>query len=209
MRWFVPEAWPFVLPFWVLSGLLVGLGLWGWAAGLAFVGLLVLAFFRNPDRGFQGPEELVLAPADGRILSVERLEEAEIGSGEFWRVATFLSVLDVHVQRCPVSGTIVRSLYRRGEKRAAFQPQAGSLNEAITTVFETSNGLRVGVRQIAGLIARRVKSYRKEQETCRRGELLGVIKFGSRVDLFVPASFHVLVKRGDRVRAGETVVARP
>jgi phosphatidylserine decarboxylase len=123
-------------------------------------------------------------------------------------VVTFLSVFDVHVQRCPVDGEIVHSELRRGLKLAAFRPDVGEKNEAWTNVFLRTNGDRIGVRQLAGLLARRVVSYRKQGDRLRRGELLGVIKFGSRVDLFVPESYEVLVRVGDRVRNGETPMAR-
>ena len=123
------------------------------------------------------------------------------------RSVTFLSAFDVHVQRCPVGGEIVVSNLVRGKKLAAFRDDIHDKNERYTNVFLRPNGDRIGVRQLAGLIARRVVSYLKQGDRRQRGDLLGVIKFGSRVDLYVPSAYRVLVKPGDRVRNGETPMA--
>jgi phosphatidylserine decarboxylase len=206
---FAREAWPFVLPFALASALLFALSHPRWGTALGLVALLVLLFFRDPRRRFDGPPAIVLAPADGTVTEVSTVEDAEIGPGSHHRVVTFLSVFDVHVQRCPVGGEIVHSRPRRGLKLAAFRPDVGAKNEAHTNVFVRPGGDRIGVRQLAGLLARRVVSYVGEGEIRRRGDRLGVIKFGSRVDLFVPASYRMLVRAGDRVRNGETPVAEP
>ena len=121
---------------------------------------------------------------------------------------TFLSVFDVHVQRSPVTGEVVFSALLRGQKLAAYRADVGDKNERYTNVFQRPNGDRIGVRQLAGLIARRVVSYVRKGDHTRRGELMGVIKFGSRVDLYVPATYEILVRKGDRVRVGETPMAR-
>jgi len=206
---FAKEAWPFVLPFALLSAGLFAFSQPRWGVALAVVALLVLLFFRDPPRAYAGPATTVLAPADGKVTAVSVVEDGEIGAGRFHRIVTFLSVFDVHVQRCPVDGEIVHSALRRGLKLAAFRPDVGEKNEAHTNVFLRSSGERIGVRQLAGLLARRVVSYVGAGERKRRGELLGVIKFGSRVDLFVPESYRVLVRVGDRVRNGETPMAEP
>lgn len=205
---FAKEAWPFVAPF--LLGAALAFAFhhprWGWAA--LVVGLLVLLFFRDPKRSATAGPEIVVAAADGKITEISLREDAEIGPGRHRRVVTFLSVFDVHVQRCPVDGEIVHSELRRGLKLAAFRPDVGEKNEAHTNVFVRPGGDRIGVRQLAGLLARRVVSYRKKGDRMRRGDLLGVIKFGSRVDLFVPESYELLVKVGDRVQNGVTPMAR-
>lgn len=206
---FAKEAWPFVLPFLLASG-----GLFAFRRPIAggvvlFVGLLVLLFFRDPARRFDGPSSVVIAPADGKVTEISIVEDPEIGPGRWRRIVTFLSVFDVHVQRCPVSGTVRHSELRRGLKLAAFRPDVGEKNEGHTNVFETADGTRVGVRQLAGLLARRVVSYLGQGDRRERGDHLGVIKFGSRVDLFVPEGYRVLVAVGDRVRNGETPMAEP
>jgi phosphatidylserine decarboxylase len=206
---FAKEAWPFVVPFLLAGGALLAFRrpLWGGVA--LFVGFLVLLFFRDPSRRFDGPAEVAIAPADGRITEIKVVEDPEIGPGRHLRIVTFLSVFDVHVQRCPVGGTIVHSELRRGLKLAAFNPDVGEKNEGHTNVFRLADGSRVGVRQLAGLIARRVVSWIGAGQVLRRGDPLGVIKFGSRVDLFVPEGWEPLVRVGDRVRNGETPMARP
>jgi phosphatidylserine decarboxylase len=204
---FAKEAWPFVLPFLLGAAIAFVVSYPRWGAALLLLGILVLLFFRDPRRSAQGGDEIVVAPADGKVTAISLVEDASVGPGRFHRIVTFLSVFDVHVQRCPVEGEIVSSELRRGLKLAAFRPDVGEKNEAHTNVFVRANGDRVGVRQLAGLLARRVVSYRRAGERVRRGDRLGVIKFGSRVDLFVPESYRVLVEVGARVRNGETAVA--
>lgn len=204
---FAKEAWPFVLPFLLLALALGLLGRRGPAIAVAAVGLLVLLFFRDPRRSFSGGESMVVAPADGKVTAVEDVEDARIGPGRYRRIVTFLSVLDVHVQRAPVAGEVVLSELVRGKKLAAFRDDIADKNERHTTVILRPSGDRIGVRQLAGLLARRVVSYLDTGDRVRRGDLLGVIKFGSRVDLYVPASYRVLVRVGERVRNGETPMA--
>jgi phosphatidylserine decarboxylase len=209
---FAKEAWPFVAPFGLLAAVLFGLRFWGHdfrvaATAVLFVGFLVLLFFRDPARSFSGSERIVLAPADGKITAIQQVVDPEIGPGPYLRVVTFLSAFDVHVQRCPVSGEVVVSHLVRGQKLAAFRDDIADKNERYTNVFLRPNGDRIGVRQLAGLIARRVVSYLETGDRRERGDLLGVIKFGSRVDLYVPATYRILVRPGDRVRNGETPMA--
>lgn len=207
---FAKEAWPFVLPFAFLAALLFVLGHPAWAVSALVTGLLVLLFFRDPVRHYEGDPGTVLAAADGLVLAVDRLDEdPEIGPGRFQRVVTFLSVLDVHVQRAPAAGEVIASLYTPGRKLAAFNPQAGMVNERHLTVIRRPGGDRIGVRQIAGLLARRVVCYLKEGDQVHRGQSMGLIKFGSRVDLLVPESYKILVAKGDRVKNGETPMAVP
>ncbi len=205
---FAKEAWAFVLPLVAIAAVLYSFDRRTAAIAVAMVSLFVLLFFRDPKRRFDGPESVVLAPADGLITAVDEVVDAEIGPGPYRRVVTFLSVFDVHVQRCPVAGEVVFSALLRGQKLAAFRADVGDKNERYTNVFQRANGDRIGVRQLAGLIARRVVSYLGEGDRRERGDLMGVIKFGSRVDLYVPASYEILVRKGDRVRVGETPMAR-
>jgi phosphatidylserine decarboxylase len=177
--------------------------------GLGVFGVLVLLFFRDPARGSSAPADVLLAPADGKVLSVDVIEDPEVGQGRRRRVVTFLSVFDVHVQRAPTAGEVIASHTRPGEKLAAYRPEAGARNEQHLTVLRQGGGVVVGVRQIAGLVARRVVGYLREGNRVERGQLLGVIKFGSRVDLIVPENYEILVRPGDRVRNGETPMARP
>ena len=204
---FARECWPFVLPFAGLAALLLGLGHGRWALASALVGLVVLLFFRIPERPGAGQMQGVLSPANGKVLKLETLEDPAIGSGTYHRIVIFLSVFNVHVQRSPVDGTVIKSRYTAGRKLAAFDKRAGEVNEQQLTVLQTSEGDHVGVRQIAGLLARRVVSYVDQQQDLRKGDLMGVIKFGSRVDLILSVEYDLQVEVGQKVTEGETVMA--
>jgi phosphatidylserine decarboxylase len=201
------EAWPFVLPFALLAVLLAAFGHRGWAVAGALAGLAVLAFFRDPARRFAGSTGTVLSPANGVVTSIETVTDSEVGAGSYHRVVTFLSVFDVHVQRVPVAGDVVASRHVPGSKIAAFRPTAGEVNERQLTVIRRPNGDLIGVRQVAGLLARRVVCHLAAGSRVERGQTLGLIKFGSRVDLLLPASYRLLVRRGDRLCDGVTAVA--
>ena len=204
---FAREAWPFVLPFVALAAILLIAGLPWWAGGAFVVALALLLFFRDPRRTPAGGPEAVLSAADGLITRVETVEDPAVGPGAFRRVVTFLSVFDVHVQKTPVDGRIVASRSTRGRKLAAFHRRAGELNEQHLTVIERPGGERFGVVQIAGLLARRVVCSLDEGDAVERAQPMGLIKFGSRVDVLVPAHYRVTVERGDRVKNGATVIA--
>lgn len=201
------EAWPFALPPALAAIVCWALGQPLAAVLLAAATLCVAAFFRIPARRFAGGERAVLAPANGVVTAVDRVEEPEIGPGTFQRVVTFLSVFNVHVQRAPVDGAVVLSRFRRGRKVAAFRDDAGEVNESHLLVLERAAGGRVGVRQIAGLLARRVVCHARVGDALERGELFGLIKFGSRVDLYLPADWTVAVEKGQRLTEGVSVVA--
>ncbi len=204
---FAREGWPFVVPFVLLGALFLVLGRPGLAGFFLFTAILVLLFFRDPARRSQAAESIVLAPADGLVTLVDRVADPEVGPGAYHRVVTFLSVFDVHTQRTPVAGEVVVSRYAAGRKVAAFKRDVDRVNERHLTVVRRPGGDLVGVRQIAGLLARRVVCYLKEGDRVERGRSLGLIKFGSRVDLLVPEEYRVLVRKGERVRNGETPVA--
>lgn len=206
---FAKEAWPFVLPFVALAVILFVLGYPGYGAAALVVGFVILLFFRNPTRRFGGDVEILLSPGDGVITRVDVIEDPEVGPGRYHRIVTFLSVFNVHVQRVPAAGEVTLSRYAAGRKVAAFREDAGDVNEKHLTVIRRANGDLVGVRQIAGLLARRVVCYLKEGDQVQRGQLMGVIKFSSRVDVLVPESYKVLVQKGDRVRDGLTPFAAP
>ena len=206
---FAKEGWLYVLPFVFLAGLLFFFGRPGWGAAALVVGLLLLLFFRDPKRTYEGDAGTVLAAADGLITRIDSREDPEIGPGRYQRIVTFLSVLDVHVQKVPVAGEVIASRHTPGRKVAAFRDDAGDVNERQLSVIRRSNGDLVGVRQIAGLLARRVVCYLKEGDRVHRGQAMGLIKFSSRVDLLVPESYTVLVKKGDRVKNGATPMAIP
>ncbi|MGH7546345.1 MAG: phosphatidylserine decarboxylase family protein [Gemmatimonadota bacterium] len=181
----------------------------GWTlAGIAgLTAGAVVYFFRDPERsGPRGPH-LVVAPADGRVVGIRALEEPTYVRGPATRVAIFLSVLDVHVNRYPVSGVVEVKEYQRGGFALAWRDEAGTQNERATLGLAAPRG-RVLVRQIAGRVARRIVTYPAVGARVEQGERMGIIKFGSRVETFVPAGAEVLVREGDTVRGGVTVLAR-
>lgn len=206
---FARESFVFVLPFVAVAILLAVIGAPRWALVVAAVALALLLFFRIPRRSFDGPAEVVLAPANGKVTHVGRAAEPLLGEGEWLHVVTFLSVFNVHVQRAPVSGTVIQSRYTPGRKVAAFRDDAGDVNEHHLTVIETGSGERFGIKQIAGLLARRVVSHLEPGDEIARGELMGLIKFGSRVDLYLPTSYRVEVQVGQFLDEGESIVAVP
>ena len=205
---FAKEAWPFVLPFLALA-VLAGLAGW-WRAAIVLVALalLVLLFFRVPNRSAEADPDIVLAAANGVVTGIDIVSEPEIGAGSFRHIVTFLSVFNVHIQRAPVTGTVVSSRGREGKKVAAFRADAGEVNAGHLTVIRMSDGRLCGVRQLAGLVARRVVCYLEPEDSVTRGQVMGIIKFGSRVDLYLPEDATVLVQEGDRLSEGLTPVAR-
>lgn len=205
---FAKESLPFVLP---LALAAIGLTLLrkpGWAWVLGGLAVLVLLFFRIPLRRVEVAEGSVLAPANGRILRLDRSPALAGDESEVQRIVIFLSVFDVHVQRAPVSGEVIESRFTPGRKVAAFKDGADRVNENHLTVLRHANGDVFGVRQVAGLVARRVVCHLRPGDAVAQGELIGLIRFGSRVDLMLPENYEILVREGERVREGLTVVAR-
>lgn len=204
---FAREAWVFVLPVALLA---VAALVFQWprsALVLGLLAILVLAFFRVPSRSFSGPAKTLVAPANGTVTEIVLVQEPLLGTESYQRITTFLSVFNVHVQRSPADGRVLESKFSPGRKIAAFRPEAGEVNESHFVVVATANGDKIGIKQIAGLVARRVVSYLDTGQHIRRGDLIGVIKFGSRVDLYVPETYEVLVGKGDKVIEGLTPIA--
>jgi phosphatidylserine decarboxylase len=201
------EGWPFIVPAWGILLVLLGLGWWLGALLWLPVALWVLAFFRDPVR--EGPRgaHLVIAPADGKVVSVREIDEPDVLGGTAQRVSIFMNVFNVHVNRYPASGTVRYVHYNPGRFLNAATEKSSLENEQMSVGLE-HNGIRILVRQIAGLIARRIVTYSREGEQVEQGERMGIIRFGSRVDLFMPPDAEVLVKDGQMTVAGTTVVAR-
>lgn len=200
------EGWPFILIFWaLLAGLL--LLHWWWAAALwALVCLWVVAFFRDPVRsGPRGPQ-YVIAPADGLVVSIVDMEEPSFLQGKARRVAIFMNVFNVHVNRYPADGIVAYRHYNPGRFLNAADEKASLENEQSSIGLDTPNG-RLLVRQIAGLIARRIVTDHDRGAIVHQGDRLGLIRFGSRVDLFLPLAATVRVRVGEKTTAGTTVVA--
>ncbi len=205
-----PVGRPFIIG--GVAGMLLGLVLgWWWLAwlGLLFV-LFCLYFFRDPERVPPGRATAVLAPADGRIVSIRpAVPPAELGLGPAprWRVAIFLSVLDVHVNRAPADGVITRIAYRHGAFVNASMDKASEHNERNALALRLPDGREMAIVQIAGLIARRIVCQVREGDHVRAGSRFGIIRFGSRTDLYLPEGVMPLVAEGQYMIGGETVIA--
>jgi len=172
--------------------------------------LYIAYFFRDPDRVTPQRDGLIIAPADGRIAAIETVTpptEMGLGPEPRLRISTFLSVLDVHITRAPVSGRIVRSIYIPGSFLNAADDKASDENERRVMIIQKVDGTEIGVVQIAGLVARRIVPFVHEGDSVGVGERLGLIRFGSRVDVFLPPGKHALVAVGQIATAGETVLA--
>jgi phosphatidylserine decarboxylase len=167
---------------------------------------LTINFFRDPERTSPAGANLVLSPADGKIIAIRQLEEREFLKSGATMVSIFMSPLNVHVNRNPISGMVKHLRYVKGEYFAAFEDKASEKNEQMVIGIEGPRG-RVLFKQIAGFLARRIVCTLKMDDTVNAGERFGMIKFGSRVDVFVPASAVVRAKVGDETVAGETVLA--
>ena len=167
--------------------------------------LFVISFFRNPERTAPGDRNTVVAPADGTVIVVERVSENPLGV-EALKISIFMSVFNVHVNRAPLDGKVVNITYHPGRFLDARDGRASSENERNSVVLETAAGVRIAFVQIAGLIARRIICYPIVGDALVRGSRYGLIRFGSRVDVYLPAGVNPLVKLGDTTTAGETVL---
>ena len=212
---FAREGYPFAGASLLLAGACWA-GVWmgegggvlkGTAWILSAAAVFVLWFFRDPDPSLPSDADLVVAPGQGKIVAIQDVEEHTFMAGPARKISIFLSVFDVHVQRVPVSGTVEFQAYDPGKYVAAWLEKASDDNEQASLGIATEKG-RVLVRQIAGLIARRIITDASEGDRVERGKRFGLIRFGSRVDLFVPMHWEVLCAVGDKVRVGTTVIAR-
>jgi phosphatidylserine decarboxylase len=201
----VRDAIPFLLLFGLLT-LVAFLAHWP-VAGAAFLILFLFTayFFRNPQRVPPDEPNIIVSPADGRVTKVGPLDPADPKSGQI--VSIFLSPLDVHVNRSPIAGKISDVTYTEGRFVNAMSPEASVLNEQ-NAVTVRNDSIEIVFKQIAGLIARRIVFWRKAGDSVGLGELVGLIKFGSRTDIIVPYFVSLSVKKGDRVRGATTIIGR-
>lgn len=169
--------------------------------------VFVLYFFRNPERTPPGDECAVVAPADGVVIVSECVPDTPLGTPAL-KISIFMSVFNVHVNRVPFGGTVTDSFYHRGKFFDARDGRASFENERSGLILETSDGSRLAFVQIAGLIARRIVCYARTGDLLKRGERYGLIRFGSRVDVYLPVGVKPLVEVGDATVAGETVLGR-
>jgi phosphatidylserine decarboxylase len=197
---------------WILLVLaLAAVAIWFVSAWLSLIFLALflftIAFFRDPDRPVPADPNLVVAPADGRVSDIVELDEKEVLKTKTRRIGIFLSIFDVHANRAPIAGRIVYRQHHEGLCLDARDPDCPEKNEAMTWAFENSRGTIV-VRQLTGAIARRIVAWANVGDELKKGERFGMIRFGSRTELYLPLEAEVLVKTGDHVFGGSTVIAR-
>lgn len=169
--------------------------------------LIVLQFFRNPKRRFTQGDHLIICPADGKVVAIEETQEGEYFKDKRLQVSIFMSPVNVHINRNPISGVVKFFKYRQGKYLVAWNPKSSEENERTTIVVEHKNGTPILFRQIAGALARRIVWYVKEGELVKQTEQFGFIKFGSRVDIFLPLGTKVNIKLNQAVKGGVTVLA--
>jgi phosphatidylserine decarboxylase len=201
---------------WIFAAIIVALGITVFlhillvAALFMALGVFCLWFFREPHRVPPADPALAVSPADGTVTLVDEVEEEQFFKRRMKRISVFLSVFDVHVNRAPIAGEVLFTEGRGGLYLDARKPEASILNESLYWVFEPkeNRARAVGVKQITGAIARRIVPWARLGESMERGERFGMIRFGSRTDLYLPLESEVLVSVGQRVKGGETAIAR-
>ena len=174
--------------------------------GLLLIFILILQFFRNPKRNIQLNDAQVMSPVDGKVVVIEEVHESEFFNDKRLQVSVFMSPINVHVTRYPIGGKIIFSKYHPGDYLVAWHPKSSEKNERTTVVVENFKFGKVLYRQIAGALARRIVNYAEEGHNVVQGSDAGFIKFGSRVDLFLPLDTKLTIKLNQKVRGGETII---
>jgi phosphatidylserine decarboxylase len=198
------EGYPFIVFSLVITIFIAFLGI-GWLTILfVFITFFIIWFFRNPERSFQEEEKVLISPADGKIIKIENVEVNGTISGRFKKISIFMNVFNVHVNRAPYSGKIEAINYHEGKFFSANLDKASLDNERNEVMIRTEDGRRVWMVQIAGLIARRIVCWVDVGANIKKGERFGLIRFGSRVDVYLPEDSRISVKLKDKVKAGHT-----
>jgi phosphatidylserine decarboxylase len=200
------EGYPFIFLL-AFCTLLAGiLGMTTATIVLFIATIFVLGFFRDPERFGPNRADALISPADGKILLAERVSDDRFTGEDALKISIFMNVFNVHVNRLPYSGKVEKILYRPGKFYSADSDQGGLQNEYCATIITTPQGKKLAFVQIAGLIARRIVCWLEEGDPVTRGRRFGLIRFGSRVDLYLPLDTELAIKPGQKVRAGETVL---
>ena len=174
---------------------------------LLIITIFVLCFFRDPERFTPPGEDLLVSPADGKILLIEKVEDKKFTGGEAWKISIFMNVFNVHVNRIPFSGKVEKIIYTPGKFYSADSEKGALQNEYCAALITTTSGKTLAFVQVAGLIARRIVCWLEPGDSAVKGRRYGLIRFGSRVDLYLPPDTEIVVQPGQKVRAGETILA--
>lgn len=202
------EGYPFLL---LAGGLVLLFAFLGFFWGVVFFGLATLFvafFFRNPERVIPEGRGLVVSPADGKVMEIKRGEMMPLTNERAQRISIFLNILNVHINRAPVAGVIRDIAYTRGKFLIASCKEASYINERNTLLLEDDSGRLISFSQIAGVAARRIVCYPQKGERLERGERFGLIRFGSRLDLFLPETCSLAVREGEKVKGGSSILGR-
>ncbi len=202
----ISEGIPFIVPLGVITLIAFFAGFTWIAVPFLLLTLFVAWFFRNPERAAPENPLLLISPADGKVIGIEEVPSAEHPDRTILKISIFMNIFNVHVNRIPLSGEVCSVRYKPGKFLSADLDKASALNERNTVLIRTEDGREIRVVQIAGLIARRIVCWLKEGMKVTKGERFGLIRFGSRVELFIPLGTMLRVKKGDKVRAGETPI---
>lgn len=200
------EGYPFVIFSLAVTVFIAFLGICWLLVLSALISFFIIWFFRNPERCFSEEEKVVISPADGKVIKVEDIKMTGEMSGKFKKISIFMNIFNVHVNRMPYDGKIETINYHEGKFVSANLDKASSDNERNAIQIRTDDGLVIWTVQIAGLIARRIVCWVKPGDTLKKGERFGLIRFGSRVDVYLPEDSRITVKIGKKVKAGETVL---
>jgi len=201
------EGWPFIFPGMILLTVAIVLRYEMLASFLGIATLCIAMFFRDPERKIRRDDKMILSPADGRVLQIVPLENQGKESSYTQQISIFMSVFNCHINRVPLSGKIITCEYHPGQFLPAFREKASDLNEK-NTVYLENDHMKIGIRQIAGLIARRIVCRIKPGDLVNQGSRFGLIRFGSRVDLLLPSNAKVIVNPGQKVKAGLSHIAQ-
>lgn len=199
------EGWPFIIPLTIVTGLLFAFGWRNTALASLVLTLFVLFFFRDPERTIPEGKGIVVSPADGKVIVIKDVYEPVYLKQDVKQISIFLSVFNVHVNRAPIGGSIEVVKYNPGKFHVASVDKASLENEQTSMVIASGKD-KILVKQIAGLIARRIVCYARPGDTIKTGERYGLIRFGSRVDIFLPKTAEIKVKLGDRVSGAQDVI---
>jgi phosphatidylserine decarboxylase len=202
----VREGYPFIIPAAVLAFLTALLGIYLIAFLLFMLTVFFTFFFRNPERKTPDDEKMVVSPADGKVIKIEEIIEKNILEGQYKKISIFMNVFNVHVNRIPYAGEIEKIVYKPGNFFSANMDKASLLNERNLVLIKTLEGKNILTIQIAGLIARRISCWLKQGMHVRKGQRFGLIKFGSRLEVFLPFESVIVIRIGDKVKAGETPI---
>ena len=200
------EGLPFIIFSLILTILAAFFGVVWLAVLLAAITVFIMCFFRNPERYFLDDAKMIICPADGKVIRIEEVDVGGTITGRFKKISIFMNVFNVHVNRSPYNGKVETIAYHEGKFLSANLDKASAENERNEIMIRTEDGRMLWVVQIAGLIARRIVCWTHEGARIEKGERFGLIRFGSRVEVFLPPDSRVVVHLGDKVKAGQTMI---